>query len=665
MMTETISLGSGAEDVEDREGRLHAAIDVCDPAPLLMSLIHATGDTTLLDEFAPRLTIGEPGNHYRTGTRPTTPPGQYPDDVVADIRARAHELLTPDAEDRLGVPEPELFLRMATVATSERVDEEFVPILREQAGFVLSERCVPVTRKPAPEFSVIVIGAGIVGINAAIKLGEAGFTYRVFEARDEIGGTWSRNTYPGAAVDTPSHYYSYSFELNPGWSKYYPTGTEYQKYLKGVVDTYGIAENISFRTRVQSARWLDDQHVWEVTVESVDGTREVHRAKAVVTALGMLNSPNIPDVDGMDTFRGTVVHTAEWDENLDLTGKRVVVLGTGCTSVQVVASIVDRVESLDVVVRSPHWIVPEKAVVNEVPDGEKWALAHLPRYHEWFRLRSYWFASDNLYVMPRIDPEWAKTHFSASPANEMVLQTALNHLHANFPDRPDLVEKLTPDFRPYSKRIVKDPGFYAALTRDHVTLHRASFREVTPEGVVTTEGEFVPADVIVLATGFKLEFTTSIDIVGTGGRTLAEQWKGGDDPRAYLGIQVSGFPNLFVTAGPNSAPNHGAGHNILSEEHVHYIVECLQYLVENGHDAMDVRQDVLDEYNRRVDEALDKTVWVHPGAETNGYYRNSEGRAVVPCPWRLVDYWTLLREPHPDHFEFIDPARVGGKGTSA
>ncbi len=279
MMTETISLGSGAEDVEDREGRLHAAIDVCDPAPLLMSLVHATGDTTLLDEFAPRLTIGEPGNHYRTGTRPTTPPGQYPDDVVADIRARAHELLTPDAEDRLGVPEPELFLRMATVATSERVDEEFVPILREQAGFVLSERCVPVTRKPAPEFSVIVIGAGIVGINAAIKLGEAGFTYRVFEARDEIGGTWSRNTYPGAAVDTPSHYYSYSFELNPGWSKYYPTGTEYQKYLKGVVDTYGIAENISFRTRVQSARWLDDQHVWEVTVESVDGTREVHRAK--------------------------------------------------------------------------------------------------------------------------------------------------------------------------------------------------------------------------------------------------------------------------------------------------------------------------------------------------------------------------------------------------
>ncbi|MFV9432047.1 flavin-containing monooxygenase [Rhodococcus aetherivorans] len=659
-MTETISANA---DIGEREARLHAAIDVCDPAPLLMSMVHATGDVALLDEFAPRLTITEPGNHYRTGTRPVTPPGQYPDDVIADIRERAHEVLTPDAQDRLGVPDPELFLRMAAVATSERVDEEFVPILREQAGFVLSERCVPVTRKPSPEFSVIVIGAGIVGINAAIKLGEAGFTYRIFEARDEIGGTWSRNTYPGAAVDTPSHYYSYSFALNPDWSKYYPTGTEYQKYLKGVVDTYGLAEHISFRTKVQSARWLEDQHVWEVTVESADGTREVHRAKAVVTALGMLNSPNIPDVAGMDTFGGTIVHTAEWDDTLDLTGKRVVVLGTGCTSVQVVASIVDQVKTLDVVVRSPHWIVPEKAVVNEVPDGEKWALAHLPRYHEWFRLRSYWFASDNLYVMPRIDPEWAKTHFSASPANEMVLQTALNHLRTHFPDRPELVEKLTPDFRPYSKRIVKDPGFYAALTRDHATLHRASFREVTPKGVITTEGTFVPADVIILATGFKLEFTTSIDIVGVGGRTLAEEWKGGDDPRAYLGIQVSGFPNLFVTAGPNSAPNHGAGHNILSEEHVHYIVECLQYLVENGHDAMDVRQDVLEQYNRKVDEALDKTVWVHPGTETNGYYRNSEGRAVVPCPWRLVDYWTLLRAPNPEHFEFSAPAE-GREGPS-
>ncbi|MGW5222993.1 flavin-containing monooxygenase [Nocardia sp. NPDC004085] len=649
-MTETIVAGVSAAD---REAALHQAIAECEAAPLLMSMVHVTGDLGLLDEFGARLSIEEPGNHYRTGTRPTVPPGTYPDDVAADIRARAREVLTPDSVAALGVPDDELFRRMATLCTAERVDAEFVPILLEQAGFTKDRRHVPVTVTPPADFEVIVIGAGIVGINAGIKLGEADFPFTIFEERDDIGGTWHRNTYPGAAVDTPSHYYSYSFELNPNWSRYYPTGPEYQSYLLGVVEKYRLREHIRFGTRVRSATWLAGENRWEVVTEDRDGVVTRHRARAVVTALGMLNAPNIPEVPGMETFAGTVVHTANWDTGIDLRGKRVVVLGTGCTSVQVVASIVDEVDTLDVVVRSPHWLVPEKTVGGEVPAGEKWAMANLPFYDKWFRLRTYWFASDNLYPLPRIDKEWAATHLSASPANDMVLRTALEYLDKSFPDRPDLIEKLTPDFRPYAKRIVKDPGFFAALNREHVTLHRASFQRVTPEGVVTTEGEFIPADVIILATGFELQFTTTIDITGRDGRTLAEVWKGGEDPRAYLGVQVSGFPNLFVTAGPNAAPNHGAGHNITGEEQVHYIIECLQYLLENDHAAMDVQQGALDEYNRRVDEALDETVWVHPGAQVNGYYRNSSGRAIVPCPWRLVDYWTMLREPHPEDLTFL------------
>lgn len=664
MMTRTTSATPVGETAGDDTARLREAIDHCDAGPLLMALVHATGDTGLLDEFEPRLTIGEPGNHYKTGRTPTSVPGRYPDDVVADIRARAHEILRPDSTDRLGVPDPELFGRMARIATSERVDAEFIPLLREQSGFVHGERRVPVTVTPPTDFSVIVIGAGIVGINAAIKLGEAGFSYRVIEARDEIGGTWSANTYPGAAVDTPSHYYSYSFELNPDWSRYYPTGVEYQQYLHGVVDKYEIGKHIEFRTRVRSARWLADESLWEVVTEGPDGALTTHHANAVITALGMLNSPNVPDVPGMADFAGRIVHTAEWDTDLDLDGKRVVVLGTGCTSVQVVPAIADLVRSMDVVVRSPHWIVPEKAVSNDVPEAQKWALATIPRYHEWFRLCTYWFASDNLYPLPRIDPEWASTHFSASPANEMVLRNATEYLHGSFPDRPDLIEKLTPDFRPYGKRIVKDPGFYKTLNRDHVALHRASFERITPDGVVTTDGEFLPADVIILATGFQLEFTTGIEITGRHGRTLAEDWAGGEDPRGYLGIQAAGFPNLFITAGPNSAPNHGAGHNLLSEEHVHYVIESLQYLLEHGHDAMDVRPEVVEDYNRRVDEELDKTVWMHPGVEVGGYYRNSHGRSVVACPWRLVDYWTMLREPNPADLEFLSSVnadvRAGG-----
>lgn len=668
-MTDTITTdtdtGAGtADDLGDPQEQLREAVATADPAPLLMSLVHVTGDLSLLDEFGARLDITEPGNHYAKGIALATPPGTFPADVVADIRARAAEILTPDAVATLGVPDAELFNRMATVATSERVDPEFVPLLREQAGFEASHRVVPVTVTPPADFDVIVIGAGIVGINAAIKLGEAGFGYTIFEADEEIGGTWWRNTYPGAAVDTPSHFYSYSFELNPKWSRYYPSGVEYQQYLLSVVEKYELRRNIRFRTRVLSATWNDAAHRWEVVTEDADGAVHTHHARAVITALGMLNEANIPDVPGMDSFAGTVIHTASWDTDLDLTGKRVVVLGTGCTSVQVVAAIVEKVSSLDVVVRSPHWLVPEKTVANTVPAGEKWAMAHLPFYQEWFRLRSYWFASDNLYPLPRIEKDWAAEHFSASPANDLVLRNAQAYLQKSFPDRPDLIEKLTPTFRPYAKRIVKDPGFFDALKRDHVTLHRASFAEVTPEGVRTTDGDVIEADVIILATGFRLQFTTTIDIVGSQGRSLAGVWSGGDDPRAYLGVQVAGFPNLFVTAGPNSAPNHGAGHNILSEEQVHYIIECLQYLLENDLDAMDVRPEVLEQYNEKVDAALDSTVWVHPGAEVNGYYRNSSGRAIVPCPWRLVDYWTLLRAPHPEDLVLI-PAATDTDGVHA
>jgi 4-hydroxyacetophenone monooxygenase len=645
--------------VSDDEDLLSAAIDECNPGALLLSMVHVTGDLGLVEEFEAMLATAkaeastESNTHYASSTAVALPYGAYPDVVARAVRARACEVLTTQSTPQLTELDESLFRRLASLCSATEVTDEFVPLLMEQAGFRLAQRVVPVTKKPTPDADVIVIGAGMVGINAAVKLQDAGFTFRVFEARDEIGGTWSRNTYPGAAVDTPSHYYSYSFELNPDWSRYYPSGPEYLKYMKRVVDTYDLSRHIQLSTSVDGARWVEEDQQWEVVTRAADGTSSTHRSRAMITALGVLNAPNVPDVPGLDTFAGDIVHSAEW-RDVDLAGKRVVVLGTGCTSVQLVTSIVDQVGSLDVVVRTPHWIVPEKAVQNDVPDGERWAMRHLPFYQEWFRFRAFWLASDNLYPVPRIDPEWAAKHLSVSKVNDNVMQVSLRYLQNSFADRPDLIEKLTPDFRPYAKRIVKDPGFFAALKRDNVTLHRASFASVRPDGIVTTEGTFIPVDVILLATGFSVEYATSLDIVGRDGRQLAEEWKNGDDPRAYLGIQVPHFPNLFVTAGPNAAPNHGGGHNITSEEHVHYIIECLQYLVENDYTSMDVHVEALDRYNEGVDEALDKTVWAHPGKEVTGYYRNTAGRPIVPCPWRIVDYWTMLREPDPSDFSFTE-----------
>lgn len=644
------------EEVEVTAEDLRAAIDQAEPGALLMSMVHVTGDLALLDEFEDILvdsrsaSAGETAKtHYGASSDAAVVlPGEFPTDVVVAIRKRAHEVLTTDVTPRLGVPEPGLFRRMAALCTVSEVDDEFIPILLEQGGFELGRRRVPVTKTPPADLDVIVIGAGMIGLNAAVKLDAAGFGYKVFEARDDIGGTWSRNIYPGAAVDTPSHYYSYSFELNPNWSKYYPTGPEYLEYMHAVAKKYDLIKNIELSTSVLSADWDEAEQKWTVVTRGADGRIQHHRAAAVVTALGVLNSINVPDIPGLDTFDGTVIHTAEWDPELDLTDKRVVVIGTGCTAVQLVANIVDDVAALAAVVRSPHWIVPEKSVVNDVPSGERWAMKHLPYFQNWFRLKAYWLASDNLYMMPRIDPDWAATHLSVSALNDRVMQVSLRYLDQTFPDRPDLKEKMTPTVRPYAKRIVKDPGFLEALKRDHVSLHRASPTSVQPNGVTLSDGEFVEADIIVLATGFKVEYASFIDITGRNGEKLSDRWDGGNDPRAYLGIQVAGFPNLFVTAGPNAAPNHGAGHNITSEEHVHYIIENLQYLVENNMSSVDVKPEALAAYNERVDEALDKTVWAHPGEGVTGYYRNQQGRPIVPCPWRLVDYWTMLREPNTD-----------------
>ncbi|PRX99749.1 flavin-containing monooxygenase [Allonocardiopsis opalescens] len=630
-------------DVDEHE--LAAAIDAAEPGALLMALVHLTGDTGLVAEFKARL------DDERRQAETSATMGRYPAGVAAEVRARARRLLGGTLVPRIAVPDDDLFRRMAEVCVDDAVGGEYVPHLREQGGFEAARPVVPRTRTPPEDFTVAVIGAGMIGLNAAVKLGAAGFRYQVFEERDELGGTWSRNTYPGAAVDTPSHFYSYSFELNPRWTRYYPTGPEYLDYLRGVARKYDLYPRISFGAKVLGCAWLDEQRVWQLTVRHRDGAVRTHQANAVVTATGVLNGAFVPAIEGADTFTGTMMHTAEWREDVDLRGKRVVILGTGCTSVQVVADIVEQVESLAVVMRQPHWIVPERQVGEDVPDGMRWALEHIPYFHQWFRLKSYWWAADKGWAIPRIDAEWYATHVSASPANDALMRVCLDYLDRAFADRPDLKAKLTPDFPPFAKRIVKDPGFFDAVKRDKVSLHAASFDRIRPDGVVTTTGEFLPADVIIWATGFKLEYLGFLDITGRDGVRLADEWAD-QNPRAYLGITVPGFPNLFVTAGPNAAPNHGGGHNVTSEEHVHYIVESLQYLLENGYAAMEPTRAATDDYNRRVDAELDTTVWKH-GGTANGYYRNTSGRAWISCPWRLVDYWTMLRAPAPEDYLFF------------
>lgn len=627
---------------------LEENLDAGDPALLLMSLVQITGDLSPLDRFGLLIDFEQPAHK---GDLRLLPAGRLPEQEFAELKKLLVEALSGTAQgEYLQVPDDALFRRMISLATGEDVAEEFVGVIKEQAGFVPSTPVIERRTPPPADFTVAILGAGMSGIGAAIAVADAGFAYEIFESADDIGGTWRINTYPGVAVDTPSIYYSFSFELEDGWSRYYPVGTEYQEYLRRVVDKYGVRPNIRFNTTIESLVWDDDDQVWVITADN-GGRKVTSRANAVITAAGFLNRPKYPDVPGRETFAGTSVHSAAWDRSIDLAGKRVGVIGAGATSVQVVDAIIDEVEHLTLFQRQPHWVMPNNLGEGIVPERERWLKRHVPFYERWQRAKTYWFVTDNNYPTVRADEEWMATHpLSISEANDRYLQMCLRHLEASFGHDPDLLRKMTPDFPPHGKRIIRDPGgYFTALAGDRADVVTGGLAEVTPDGIRTEDGTFVELDVIIYATGFTLDFLSTIEIVGRDGVRLADAWAG-NDPRAYLGGTVAGFPNLFVTSGPNSSNGHGGGHNFMTEVVVHYITECLQLLVERGARSIEVTPEALDEFVARVDAQMEGSIWRNSD-RAHTYYRNASGRVLLPQPWRMVDYWHMCRTPDPSCFE--------------
>lgn len=623
-----------------------------DAALLLNCLVQLTGDVSLLDRYGP-------GTVQRLNpTRRLMPDSDMPADNAAAVVDRVAALLGEQAqrgeqrgEAAIPVPDAGLFRRMIELAVGQAVAPEFLPLLLEQAGFHEAQPVLPATRKPSADFDIAIVGAGMCGIHAGISAARRGFAYRIFERAEDIGGTWRVNTYPGVAVDTPSLYYSFSHELNPEWTHFYPAGPQYQAYLQRVVDRYHVRENITFGTAVTALRWDEAAQRWELTLRAADGTHATTTAAAVITAAGYLSRPSIPNVPGRADFAGEQFHTADWDGSVRLSGRRVAVIGAGATAIQIIPSIIDEAAGLVMFQRQPHWVIPKYAGESEVPEPVRWALRHVPFYHQWARLKAYWFMSDNLYPNIRADQEWMRHNsHSISPGNDRIRQLCLGYINETFGDDPELAAAMTPDFPPMGKRIIKDPGgYYAALRRDHARVVTAPMARIVPEGIVTADGELLELDVIIWATGWTLDFLSRLEITGRDGRTLAGRWNGGASPSSYLGGTVPGFPNLFVTSGPNASAGHGGGHNFMAETVTHYIMECLQLAVERDARSIEVTQQAHDAHNSEVDSAMAGSIWCNsPTAHT--YYRDKTGRPVLPSPWRMVDFWTKSRTPVEDHF---------------
>ncbi|ORW04374.1 flavin-containing monooxygenase [Mycobacterium kyorinense] len=620
---------------------LRANLEQADPGVLVAVLAQLSGDPAVVDKFGPAISHVPDPPEQAGVTDPETAAAIV--DALLDILTGASEPVRAVAAD-----DPVLFTRIAPIALGVALDDRNVPMLLEQGGFQKPRPVLPRTASVPSTTKIAIVGCGMAGIAAAIAAADAGIAYEIYERNPEVGGTWLTTTYPGIGVDTPSTYYSLSHELNPDWSSYYPMGWEYQSYLQAVADKYKIRDHTRFKTEVEALWWDDENQRWQIRARSADGTPTVSHAHVVITATGYLNRPRLPDLEGRETFAGISIHSAQWDRELDLTGKRVAVIGAGCTAVQIVDAVADDVEHLTVFQRQPHWVAPRRRQSDDVPDYHRWLARHVPYYANWIRLKSYWSTADNNYPVIQVDPEWAASHLSISPANDVLLNYCLDYINRTFGAGSELAKKVTPDFAPYGKRIIRDPGgYYAALTRPHVDVEASEPARVTPNGIVTEDGHEIALDVIIYATGYYLDFLSTIDIRGREGRTLQDEWAG--TPRSYRGGTVPGFPNLFVTSHPNGSPGHGGGHNFGVEVAVHYIMECLQLMALRGARSMEPTREAYDEYVARLDDVMENLVWRHtPTAHT--YYRVPSGRVVVANPLRMIDWWEEHRAPVEEHF---------------
>jgi len=629
--------------------QLVEALAAADLRVLLMVLYHLSGDTRwLADPFRPKRDVSLIADESA---------GLAPESAQA-IRAAAAEILSaPSLQGVVGDPGDELMVRMMSACLGEAVPPEYAPLMREEMGFcarqVAWEGATPAL--DAARWQVIIVGAGASGIALGANLVKLGVPFVVLEANDQVGGTWHVNTYPGCGVDTPNHAYSFSFGKPHRWTRYFAGQPEIEDYLVGSARECGVTPHIRFGTRVTAAVWDEAALAWRVKVEGPDGVGEVVGA-ILVSAIGQLSQPSIPQLTGMADFAGACFHSSHWPSDLDVAGKRLAIIGTGASSMQIVPAVVDRVQSIAVYQRSAQWARPIPRYHDPIGSGAQWLMQHVPFYAAWFRFTMVWRYGDGLLPTLRKDPAWPHPQRSLNRANDRHREQMTAHIVASLGERTDLLPKCLPTYPPYGKRILLDSGWYSAIKRPNALLITEDIARIRPDGVETADGQVRAADVIVLATGFKVaQMAARLGIHGRNGQALSEAWKD-DNPSAYLGITVPGFPNFFCMQGPNTGLGHGGSAIFQAECQARYIAGCVVAMAERKIAAIEVKKSVHDDYVRRVDTAHEAMIWTHPGMST--YYRNKAGRVVSVMPWRLVDYWAMTHAPRFDEYELTPASRV-------
>lgn len=648
-------MSTSGREAEELGARVTEAVGLANIPTLACVLLQLSGDRRWIEgRFVPTRTRGLDDNDT----------GGLPQETQDEIRAAAADAIIAWMGGKAPTtpsPDDGLLVEMMGVSLGETIPLEYASMIREElalGGAIAGSTPEPAATAPGG-YSAIIIGAGISGICAAIKLAQAGVSCTLLERNARAGGVWLENRYPGAACDVPSHLYSFSFAPYD-WSRFFAGRDEIHAYLEKVAAEHDVLSKVRFGCEATQARYLEDRAQWEVDIRLADGQMQSLRANILISAVGAFNKPRYPDVPGINDFAGASAHTARWPaDGLDLKGKRVVVVGNGASAMQVVPAIADRVASLTIIQRSPQWAAPFPRFQAGVPEPLQWLLREVPLYRLWYRLRLSWAFNDKQYASLQKDPTWEHPERSINALNDAHRRALTGYISRELGDRQDLLSQVLPSYPPFGKRMLLDNGWFRTLAREHVHLLTGAVTEVLPDRVRTSAGTEHEADVLIWATGFDVvNFLVPMRVFGRDAHELHADWHG-DDARAYLGTVVPGFPNFFCLYGPNTQFGHGGSLITVMERQMHYVMSVLGQMFEKHIAAVDVKQDVHDAYNRKVDQLHEGMVWTHRGMDT--YYRNSRGRVVVNNPFRMVDFWKMVEKADLGEYELTPAAERGGR----
>lgn len=648
-----IQLDQKAKKITEPLELIRTSLNDINVAALMMSIVHMTGDTSIFKGDIKPVILGP----VDSGSGDAEGQCGFSGDQVRQVKDLAMNVIAKYIEGGCKTPTlPEGATdEMLTYMCGRKLDQDYSEFIKEEIAINgVDYRSVEfksqALKAQAQQFPVVIIGAGMGGILAGIRLQEANIPYTIIEKNPGVGGTWYENKYPGCRVDVPGHSYSYSFEPNHDWQCHFPVAEDIQAYYVQCSKKYDVEQNIRFSTEVVDAAYDDATNQWLVRIQDESGKIETLQAASIISAVGQLNRPKLPEIDGIETFNGQLFHSGAWDESCSLDGKRVAVIGAGASAFQIIPELAKTAENLTVFQRSAAWMFPNTAYHSEVEKGQQWALEKLPFYSKWYRFWLFYSSVEGVYEQTRVDSNWSSSA-SVSQSNDQMRENLTAWIASQVND-PALLEKVVPDYPPFSKRVLQDNGGYlSAVQQDNVELCTDGIEKIVKNGVVTKDGVVHEVDIIVCATGFHAtHFLHPMTITGRNGVKLSDQW-GNDNGRAYLGISVPNFPNLFCIYGPNTnlVVAGSIAHN--AESQVNYIMQCYAMLFEGGHKSMDCKPAVHDAYNVRVDEVNASAAWGTPNIDN--WYKNSAGRVTANLPFRVIEYWKMTKKVDSSDYRFF------------